>query len=59
MVAEFPDVADPTNRRSRHRAGIIDVLDSRLTKLLDSQIDLGQAEPRDRQIEVRVKFFEL
>jgi hypothetical protein len=32
---------------------------SGLTEFLDRQIDLGQAEARDRQIEIPVEFFQL
>src|ERR1700733_7082697 len=47
MAPEPPDIADMADRHPRHRAGIIVVLDSRLTEFLDRQIDLGQAEPGD------------
>src|SRR5215471_19261001 len=52
MAAEFPDVADLANRHSRRGGDVIEVLDRGLTEFLDRQIDLGQAEARDRQIEI-------
>src|SRR5260370_27445621 len=44
MASELPDVAELANLHPRLRTGIIDILDNRLTHLLNRQIDLGYAE---------------
>src|ERR1700722_9672912 len=59
MASKLPDIAELANLQARLRAGIIDILDNRLTKLLDRQIDLGQAKPRDRQIKIPVELLQL
>jgi len=59
MASELPDVAELANLHPRLRAGIIDIFDNRIAELLDRQIDLGQAEPRDRQIKIPVEFLQL
>jgi hypothetical protein len=59
MASELPDVAELANLHPRFRTGIIDILDNWLTELLNRQIDLGQAEPCDRQIEIPVELFQL
>jgi hypothetical protein len=59
MASELPDVAELANLHPRLRTGIIDILDNRLTELLNRQIDLGQAKPCDRQIKIPVELFQL
>ena len=59
MASELPDVAELANLHPRLRAGIIDIFDNRIAELLDRQIDIGQAEPRDRQIKIPVEFLQL
>ncbi len=60
MVAKLPDIAELANRLSGRRIRfIIGIDDQPFIKLLHGQIDLGQAEPRDGKIEIKVEFFQL
>jgi hypothetical protein len=59
VATELPDIAHLANLNPCRRAGIIDIVDRGLTEFLDRQVDLGQAEPSDRKIEILVKLLQL
>ncbi|WP_244608068.1 hypothetical protein [Bradyrhizobium vignae] len=59
VFSQLPGVAGPANRYPGHRIGFIVGLDGHsFVVLLHSQIDLGQAEARDRKIEVKIELFQ-
>ena len=60
MAAELPDVACPTNRYPSRRVDFVVGLPGiGVVKVLQRQINFGQAESRDRQVEVDVELFQL
>jgi hypothetical protein len=58
-TVKFPDIAQGTDRHSGYRIRfLLGLSDFPFVKLLQRTIDLGQAKPRHRNIELDIQFFD-